>query len=265
MAVLQPSHPQQAAMSVFTNEPFIRWAHNAPWAPSLTIVVYALAVMCAPEPSAMPNVPELRRVLIVWNIGMAIFSAWCAAVAVPHFLYGPQGVWSKGLVASVCSDAAWFGAGSPGLVTLTFTLSKFIELGDTVFLALRKRTLTHLHTFHHAMTLALTWSLFERRASTGFVFIAMNAFIHAIMYTYYAAVLFPSLRSVLVPNSHWITVMQITQMIIGVLVNLIAATEIISGRLCRVPPTCVAAAGVLYTIYMVLFVQFAVDRKRKSA
>ena len=51
------------------------------------------------------------------------------------------------------------------------------------------------------MTLALTWVLFERRASTGLVFIAMNAFIHTVMYAYYAAVLFPKGRALLVPHT----------------------------------------------------------------
>ena len=92
----------------------------------------------------------------------------------------------------------------------------------------------------------------------------MNAFIHTLMYSYYAAMLFPKSRSFLMPHSHWITVMQITQMVIGVLVNLLAANEIISGRLCSVPPMCVAAAGVLYSIYMCLFVQFAVLRAKSK-
>jgi elongation of very long chain fatty acids protein 6 len=253
-------------METFHTEEWVSWASRSPWVPSLTIVAYTLGVVLAPDPRRVPDVPSLRRMLVVWNVGMALFSAWCTAIAVPHYLFGTHGAWSKGVVESVCADAGWFSKGVPGAVATAFTLSKFIELGDTLFLVLRKKTLTHLHTFHHAMTLALAWALFERRASTGLVFIAMNAFIHTVMYAYYAAVLFPKFRTFLVPNSHYITVMQITQMAIGVLVNLLTATEIISGRLCHVPPTCVAAAGLLYTIYMIMFVQFAVERaKPKTA
>ena len=54
---------------------------------------------------------------------------------------------------------------------------------------------TDLISTSHLSTLALTWTLFKDRASTGLVFIAMNAFIHTVMYAYYAAVLFPELRS----------------------------------------------------------------------
>ena len=98
---------------------------------------------------------------------------------------------------------------------------------------------TMLHTFHHAATLVLTWKLFEHRASTGLVFIAMNAFIHTIMYSYYAAMLFPEARPVLRRYSQWITVAQITQMIVGVAVNLVVAKEKIAGRECAVSPACV--------------------------
>lgn len=226
-------------------------------------MLYALGVARAPAAAAMArDAPALRRMLIAWNVGMAVFSAWCTAIALPHFLWGARGALSHGLVAAVCSDAKWYSRGAVGAVSTAFTFSKFVELVDTLFLVLRRRVLTGLHTFHHAATLLLTWRLFVKRASTGLVFIAMNALVHTVMYAYFAAMLFPVARLVLRPRSQWITAMQIAQMAIGVVVNLAVANEITSGRICHVSPLCVAAAGALYTVYMILFVQFALSRSK---
>jgi len=249
-------------MATFSSTPWIAWAKGVPWVPFGVVALYGLAVISISEVKREIGPALVRRFLVVWNVAMALFSAWCTAITVPHFLFGLHGFMRRGLVSAVCSDAQWFSDGQPGLVALSFTLSKFVELGDTAFLVLRKKPLTHLHTFHHAMTLALTWSLFESRASTGLVFIAMNAFIHTVMYAYYAAVLFPKARVRLSPHSHWITTVQITQMVVGIFVNLLAARELISGRTCHTPHVCIAAAGALYTIYAVMFVQFAVRRAK---
>lgn len=252
-------------MNNFHADPWVAWATKASWLPSLSVFVYTLAVFHAPAAKPGDASPSLKHALLAWNIVMAMFSAWCTSVAVPHYLFGEHGVFSDGITASVCSDAEWFSGGKVGMVAVAFTLSKFAEFGDTAFLALRGRELTNLHTFHHAMTLALTWTLFERRASTGLVCVAMNSFIHTVMYFYYAAVLYPKARSVLLPHSHWITTIQISQMVVGVLVNVLATIELLAGRPCHVSPFCVFCAGALYLIYAAMFVQFALTRKAKRA
>lgn len=250
----------------FDSDPWIDWASGKPWMPAGAALIYAATVLHVPAGVVSVDARSVRRILVVWNVAMAAFSAWCAMVAIPHYLWGPNGAFAKGVVSSVCSDVKWYSTGRPGAMAVAFTMSKFVELGDTVFLVLRKKPLTYLHTFHHASTLMLTWKLFAYRASTGLVFIAMNAFIHAIMYSYYAGMLFPKIRIFIAPYSQWITSMQITQMAVGIVVNLVTAREIISGRICSVPPICVAAAGVLYSVYMIMFVQFALTKavlKRK--
>lgn len=247
---------------MFDSTPWVQWAGSAAWVPSGAVALYSVAVFHAPPGQRVHESSTMRMSFAAWNVVMAAFSAWCTLVMVPLLLTGPNGIATRGLVAAVCSDASWFSHGQPGIVAVTFTLSKFLELGDTAFLVLRKRSLTNLHTFHHSMTLALTWALFERRASTGLIFIAMNAFIHTVMYAYYAAVLFPTWRSLLAPHSHYITAVQIAQMIVGMFVNMLASREIIAGRPCHTPPFCVASAGLLYSIYAGMFVLFAVERAK---
>ena len=67
-----------------------------------------------------------------------------------------------------------------------FGLSKVAELGDTIFLVLRKRPLTFLHVYHHCTVLVFTWYLCGQMAQTGRWFSTMNFLIHSIMYSYYA-------------------------------------------------------------------------------
>jgi len=244
----------------FDSTPWTAAAYGQPLIPVAAVCVYWLGIAHVERGGRVPSVPYLRRILVMWNIGMALFSAWCTAVAVPLFLWGRNGLLNRGLVPSVCSNSGWFSRGAPGAVTVSFTASKFIELGDTLFLALRKRKLTHLHTFHHAATLLLTWKLFVTRSSTGIAFISMNALVHTVMYAYFAVMLFPGIGKVLRPYSYMITAIQIAQMLAGIFINLIAARVLIVGRSCEATPASVALAGVLYSIYLVLFVQFATER-----
>ena len=66
-----------------------------------------------------------------------------------------------------------------------FVLSKVLELGDTVFLILRKRPLTFLHVFHHSTVLIACWYMPTQNAPAARWFGTINGFVHSIMYTYF--------------------------------------------------------------------------------
>ena len=87
--------------------------------------------------------------------------------------------------------AAWLG------------LSKLAELGDTLFLVLRKRPLRFIHVYHHCLTLVTSWYLAGQWAQTGRLFSTMNFLIHSIMYSYYA---FQALRWIRLPKALSMTI-----------------------------------------------------------
>jgi len=67
-----------------------------------------------------------------------------------------------------------------------FYLSKYYELLDTVFLVLRKRPLSFLHVYHHAIVMPMCWFAINQGIIMGWITCFNNAFVHVIMYYYYA-------------------------------------------------------------------------------
>ena len=67
-----------------------------------------------------------------------------------------------------------------------FGLSKVPELGDTIFIILRKRPLTFLHVYHHCTVLVFSWYVGAESAQIGRWYCTMNFLIHSLMYCYYA-------------------------------------------------------------------------------
>lgn len=70
----------------------------------------------------------------------------------------------------------------------TYFLLKLIDLMDTVFFVLRKKTnqISFLHLYHHTGMVILTWNATKFFAGGHSVFTGfLNSIIHVVMYTYY--------------------------------------------------------------------------------
>ena len=91
---------------------------------------------------------------------------------------------------------------------------------DTLFIVLRKKKLTFLHTFHHLMTAIYCWITFIYPTSLGLWYTTMNLFVHGIMYGYYALNYFgyKFIPPIL------LTTIQIIQMYWGLVINLLNLT-----------------------------------------
>lgn len=106
----------------------------------------------------------------------------------------------------------------------TYYISKFIDFLDTIYFVLRKKDshVTGLHVFHHTMMPFWCYIFFKFSTYTNNGFIPLvNAFIHTIMYTYYAlASLGPRFQKFLWWKS-WITILQLVQFVVCTIHSLV--------------------------------------------
>ena len=136
------------------------------------------------------------------------------------------------------------------------------ELLDTYFIVIHKKPLIFLHWYHHVSVLLYCWHAYVTKAPAGLFFVSMNYGVHAIMYFYYF--LMAVKRNPKWFNSMWITVSQISQMVVGVTVT--ALGFVLPPRYatttseCAIKPENNAAALMMYGSYLLLFVQFFVER-----
>lgn len=245
------------------------WSSGANWtqvsrifwnAAIIASIVYMILVFGGARIMKNRKPFDLKGPLAIWNFILAAFSIIGTIRMVPHLVYGMLA--NDGSYFFCRQAYASYGMGAPGLWANLFIWSKFFELIDTAFLVLRKKPVSFLHWFHHTTVLMYCWDASQYQMPTGIFFATFNYLVHAIMYSYYfiAAVTKPPKWGM------FVTVLQIVQMFAGMFVT---------GYhyyLKQTIPNCdgsyhnLAAAFVMYTAYMMLFMEFFVGRylKKKS-
>ena len=136
-----------------------------------------------------------------------------------------------------------------------FVISKAYELGDTVFIILRKQPLIFLHWYHHISVMIYVWYSYTDHTSPGRWFMVMNYTVHSFMYTYYAA------RAMRFHVARWvnicITSMQISQMVFGLVINVaIYRVKTQGGRYCQQSFENLKYCSLMYLSYFFLFAYF---------
>ncbi|XP_032358141.1 elongation of very long chain fatty acids protein 6 [Etheostoma spectabile] len=195
---------------------------------------------------------NLRRPLVLWSLSLAIFSI---IGALRTGLYMLHVLTAHGFRQSVC-DISFYSAPVSKFWAYAFVLSKAPELGDTVFIILRKQRLIFLHWYHHITVLLYSWYSYKDQVAGGGWFMTMNYVVHSLMYTYYAARA-AGLR-VPRPCAMVITATQILQMVMGLAV-LGLVYHWMHDVHCPSNVDNVAWGFLMYLSYLVLFALFFYD------
>ncbi|CAG7852288.1 Putative elongation of fatty acids protein 1 {ECO:0000250/UniProtKB:P40319} {ECO:0000250/UniProtKB:P40319}; AltName: Full=3-keto acyl-CoA synthase SPAC1B2.03c {ECO:0000250/UniProtKB:P40319}; AltName: Full=Very-long-chain 3-oxoacyl-CoA synthase 1 {ECO:0000250/UniProtKB:P40319} [Serendipita indica DSM 11827] len=155
------------------------------------------------------------------NIVLSVGSGLLLALMAEEI--GPL-VWKHGFRWAICDSAAW----TPRMefyYIINYYI-KYVELIDTVFLALKKKPLAFLHVFHHAATALLCYNQLNGKTSVSWTVITLNLAVHVVMYYYY--------YGTAGGRRFWwkrhVTTMQITQFIIDLCIVYYATFQLFAFR-----------------------------------
>ena len=200
---------------------------------------------------------SLRRPLAMWNTGLVVFSAVGFLSLSPTFA---RILIDNGFQYSVCTNWVFNTTESPHLTLwcTLFYLSKVIELGDTVFIVLRKTPLNFLHWYHHVTVLLYTVYFSAEAPAVSIWFGITNYFVHLIMYSYYMlkAAGFRVPRSI----AQVITILQLAQFVMALVAAATAYILKSSGVECDATYDFLNAGLAMYVSYFLLFLNFFCQR-----
>jgi len=201
----------------------------------------------------MKNRPpfRLRKSLFVWNFGLALFSIAFLIRTVPVYIDRLQ---EYGFYASICYPGAAEHKQATGIWAFLFVLTKTVELGDTVFIVLRKKPLLIVHWYHHASVLVYGWTSSVYPSGMHPSFVLANALVHAFMYSYLA------LKVIKVPiptaTGMLVTILELIQLGFGVFVTIYGYFAIVGDEECCIFDQAILISALLYLSYLFLFTNF---------
>lgn len=194
----------------------------------------------------------IRSLWFIWNTALSLFST-------VGFVYTIQGTFhSLFLTSNGCdrdADSTIWLNGRSGQFHYYFLVSKTIELGDTVFLAVLGKPIPFIHWYHHLLTMVFSYfSLVDYRPYFSLA-TTLNLGVHAVMYAYYALSSIGRRLPRAIAQS--ITTLQTGQMAV------IVGYSVYIFRVCGADPLMYMAAC-MYGLYLCLFAQYFVGRYGKT-
>nr|CAD2128902.1 unnamed protein product [Meloidogyne enterolobii]CAD2179859.1 unnamed protein product [Meloidogyne enterolobii] len=194
----------------------------------------------------------MNVVLALWNFGFSFFSGYAAWCLLPELLHVIE---RRGFIGSYCDNANYYTDPITGFWGWMFVMSKAPELGDTLFLILRKRPVIFLHWYHHALTFIYATITYAERQAWCRWSLALNLTVHTIMYFYFGL----QALKVKTPRlfAKFITSIQILQFVIScyIFVQLLRIKSANNIR-CDASWNVLTLGALMYLSYLYLFGQF---------
>ncbi|NXI08363.1 ELOV6 protein, partial [Irena cyanogastra] len=194
---------------------------------------------------------NLRIPLVLWSFSLTLFSfiAACRVWKQMAFI-----LLTKGFKQSVCSQSFYVHPISKLWIYL-FTLSKLVEMGDTLFIVLRKKKLIFLHWYHHLLTMVLGWYGYPTMSCGAGWNAVLNLSIHSFTYLYYTV----TAMGIRVPRSMTmlLTTSQMVQMTGFIIINIFIFFWK-DDKLCRMSWTVFFISSSFYASLLALFSNFFV-------
>jgi len=241
--------PMLYAEKAFNAEAARQWTDSTKTGTLWLSAAYVIVIFAGQKWMHSRSPFDLRIPLFLWSAVLSIFSIIGTFRTLPQ-LY--NGINDYGWTYSMCDSS--FYLGSSGFWYFVFVMSKAWELGDTLFIVLRRQPLIFLHWYHHFTVLIYCFYTYAEHASGARWYIAMNFFVHSVMYTYYA------LRAIRVRVPSFVrmsvTILQMLQMAVGIVVSLGIYVNKRNGFDCHQTDINVVAAILMFGSYLVLFGQF---------
>ncbi|KAL4929736.1 elongation of very long chain fatty acids protein [Aspergillus undulatus] len=233
---------------------------------AVMLIVYYVTIFGGRE--IMKNRPAFKLSFLfkVHNLILTVVSAILLALFVEQLL---PTLWNHGVFYTICDHR---GGWTQPLIVLYYLnyLNKYLEFLDTVFLFLKKKPLTFLHTYHHGATALLCYTQLIGLTAVQWVPITINLLVHVVMYWYY----FQSARGIRIWWKEWITRLQIIQFVIDLVFVYFASYTYFSSTYFPWAPNMgncageefAAFAGIgILTSYLVLFISFYIVTYNKAA
>jgi hypothetical protein len=125
----------------FSLEELQDWCRERNNWPALIIPVYLMAIHYGQLMMKDRKPFNVKTLLFFWNSGLALFSMIGTVRLFTNIMHQVR---DKGFHESVCHNQA---ENVVALWVYLFTMSKFAELGDTLFLVIRQRKVMFLHWY----------------------------------------------------------------------------------------------------------------------
>jgi len=228
-----------------------QWSVDRPFLPINAVALYLVAIYYGQKWMQDRKPYKVKSLLFLWNASLAIFSIMGTVRALEDVIRIMNRV---GFHPSLCITNA---DRVRGFWVFAFMMSKFVELGDTLFLVVRKRNIMFLHWYHHVTVLLFTWYAVVSESSAGRYFITMNFFVHSLMYTYFALQTLNIKPPLFVSMA--ITTLQILQMVGGIYLIFYTRMKLMANEPCHQTFNVVNCGLVMYGSYFLLFVHFFVE------